>query len=71
MTKPWGDLDHTLTLAPLARDIYLLSSQRAETGAIKAMVNMALLQGRIVPKGIAIPKWNGYASETERHTNAL
>ncbi len=24
-----------------------------------------------VPKDITIPKWNGYASETERHTNAL
>lgn len=47
MTKPWCDLDHTLSLAPLAQDIYLLSSQRAETGVIEAMVNMALQQGRM------------------------
>jgi hypothetical protein len=47
MTKPWGDLDHTLTLAPRAQDIYLLSSQRAETGVIEAMVNTALQQGRM------------------------
>jgi hypothetical protein len=50
MTKPWGDLDHTLTLAPLAQDIYLLSSQRAETGVIEAMVNTALQQGRMADR---------------------
>ncbi|EUB72781.1 MULTISPECIES: tetratricopeptide repeat protein [unclassified Pseudomonas] len=48
MKKPWSDLDHTLTLAPLAEDIYLLSSQRAETGVIEAMVNAALQQDRMV-----------------------
>lgn len=47
MNKPWSDLDHTLALAPLAEDIYLLSSQRAETGVIEAMVNTALQQGRM------------------------
>lgn len=47
MTKPWGDLDHTLTLAPLAQDIYLLSSQRAETGVIETIVNTALQQDRM------------------------
>lgn len=47
MSKPWGDLDHTLTLAPLAQDIYLLCSQRAETGVIEAMTNTALQQGRM------------------------
>lgn len=47
MTKPWGDLDHTLALAPRAQDIYLLSSQRAETGVIEAMVNTALQQDRM------------------------
>ncbi|MDB5995302.1 MAG: hypothetical protein JWP42_2438 [Pseudomonas sp.] len=48
MKKPWSDLDHTLTLAPLAENIYLLSSQRAETGVIEAMVNAALQQDRMV-----------------------
>lgn len=48
MRKPWSDLDHTLALAPLAEDIYLLSSQRAETGVIEAMVNAALQQDRMV-----------------------
>ncbi|WP_211923321.1 hypothetical protein [Duganella radicis] len=47
MSKPWGDLDHALTLAPLAKDIYLLSSQRAETGVIEAMNNTALQQPRM------------------------
>lgn len=47
MNKPWSDLDHTLELAPLAEDIYLLSSQRAETGVIEAMVNAALQQDRM------------------------
>lgn len=47
MTKPWGDLNHTLTLAPRAEHIYLLSSQRAETGVIEAMVNTALKEGRM------------------------
>lgn len=47
MKKAWGDLDHTLALAPLAEDIYLLSSQRAQTGVIEAMVNSALQQDRM------------------------
>ncbi|MBC8879493.1 tetratricopeptide repeat protein [Pseudomonas cerasi] len=47
MKKPWGDLDHTLALAPLAEDIYLLSSQRAEAGVIEAMVNTALQEDRM------------------------
>ncbi|EMO9850648.1 tetratricopeptide repeat protein [Pseudomonas aeruginosa] len=47
MVKPWGDLDHTLSLAPRAKDIYLLSSQRAQTGVIEAMVNTALQQARM------------------------
>lgn len=47
MKKPWHDLDHTLSLAPFAEDIYLMSSQRAETGAIEAMVNSALQQSRM------------------------
>lgn len=47
MAKPWGDLDHALQLAPLAEDIYLLGSQRAETGVIEAMVNTASEQGRM------------------------
>lgn len=50
MTKPWGDLDHTLTLAPHAQDIYLLSSQRAATGVIEAMVNTALQQERMADR---------------------
>jgi len=52
MSKPWGDLDHTLALAPLARDIYLLSSQRAETGVIEAMTSTALQQGRMVGRNL-------------------
>lgn len=52
MTKPWGDLDHTLKLAPLAEDVYLLSSQRAETGVIEKMVNTALKQGRMKGRGL-------------------
>lgn len=47
MSKPWNDLEHTLSLAPLAKDIYLLSSQRAETGVIEAMVNSASQQSRM------------------------
>lgn len=47
MTKPWSDLEHTLALAPSAQDIYLLSSQRAQTGVIEAMVNTALQQARM------------------------
>jgi len=47
MSKPWGDLDHVLDLAPLAQDIYLLSSQRAETGTVERMVNEALRQDRM------------------------
>lgn len=47
MAKPWGDLEHTLSLAPRAQDIYLLSSQRAQTGVIEAMVNTALQQPRM------------------------
>ncbi len=47
MTKPWGDLEHTLQLAPGAEDIYLLSSQRAETGVIEEMVNTAIKQDRM------------------------
>lgn len=47
MKKPWSDLDHALALAPLAEDIYLLSSQRADTGVIEAMVNAALQQHRM------------------------
>lgn len=47
MVKPRGDLDHTLSLAPLAEDIYLLSSQRAETGVIEDMVNTALREDRM------------------------
>lgn len=35
MAKPTGDLDHVLSLAPLAQDIYLLCSQRAATGVIE------------------------------------
>ncbi|WP_257814162.1 hypothetical protein [Burkholderia glumae] len=47
MKKPWSDLDHTIALAPSVKDIYLLSSQRAETGVIEAMVNTALQQDRM------------------------
>lgn len=47
MKKPWGDLDHTLLLAPAAEHIYLLSSQRAETGVIEEMVNTACQQERM------------------------
>ena len=47
MQKPWGDLDHTLSLAPRAKDVYLLSSQRAETGVIEAMVDKALQEDRM------------------------
>ncbi|PWE42707.1 tetratricopeptide repeat protein [Pseudomonas prosekii] len=47
MKKPWSDLKHTLALAPLAVDIYLLSSQRAETGLIEAMANAAHQQAHM------------------------
>lgn len=47
MGKPWGDLAHALCLAPLAQDIYLLSSKRAQTGVIEAMVNTAMQQTRM------------------------
>lgn len=47
MAKPWGDLEHALDLAPRAQDVYLLSSQRAETGKIEGMVNEALGQARM------------------------
>lgn len=47
MRKPWNDLDHTLKLAPHVRDIYLMSSQRAETGRIEEMVNNALQDSRM------------------------
>lgn len=52
MNKPWSDLDHTLALAPLVEDIYLLSSQRAETGVIEAMVNTALQQDRMAGRDL-------------------
>lgn len=52
MKKPWGDLDHTLALAPLAEDIYLLSSQRAETGVIEAMVSTTLQQHRMAGRSL-------------------
>lgn len=52
MKKPWNDLAHTLALAPLAADIYLLSSQRAETGVIEAMVNTALQQGQMTGRSL-------------------
>lgn len=48
MEKAWGDLDHTLALAPHVIDIYLLSSQRAQTGVIEDAVNTALMQDRMV-----------------------
>lgn len=47
MDKAWGDLDHALKLAPHVRDIYLLSSQRAQTGVIEAAVNTALTDSRM------------------------
>jgi tetratricopeptide (TPR) repeat protein len=50
MKKPWDDLNHTLALAPLAEEIYLLSSQRAETGAIEAMVNSASQESRMAER---------------------
>lgn len=52
MKKAWGDLDHTLDLAPLAKEIYLLSSQRAETGVIEGMVNTALKQERMARRSL-------------------
>lgn len=36
MTKPRGDLEHVLQLAPLVEDVYLLCSQRAETSVVEA-----------------------------------
>lgn len=52
MNKAWKDLAHTLDLAPLAKDIYLLSSQRAETGVIEGMVNTALKQERMAMRSL-------------------
>lgn len=46
--KAWGDIEHTLKLAPHVRDIYLLSSQLAQTGVIEDLVNNALKQNRMV-----------------------
>jgi len=48
MDKAWADLDHALELAPHARDIYLLSSQRSLTGVIEEAVNTALTQSRMI-----------------------
>lgn len=42
MRKPMSDLDHVLELAPLAEDIYLLCSQRAQTGAIESFTTEAM-----------------------------
>ena len=39
MAKPSGDLAHALKLAPLVEDIYLLGSQRAQTGVIEAFTS--------------------------------
>lgn len=64
MSKPWGDLDHTLTLAPLAQDIYLLSSQRAETGVIEAMINTALQQGRMAGRRLHLMDSRSIAEAT-------
>ncbi|WP_372353792.1 hypothetical protein ACDH63_07335 [Xanthomonas axonopodis pv. maculifoliigardeniae] len=50
MIKPWGDLEHALVLAPAAKDIYLLSSQRAGTGAIEAMMTKAIQQKRMIER---------------------
>ncbi|WBX88490.1 hypothetical protein [Achromobacter mucicolens] len=50
MLKPWSDLNHTLKLAPHAQDIYLLSSQRAETGRIEEMVNVAQQDKRMAER---------------------
>jgi len=36
MTKPRGDLGHVIELAPLVENVYLLCSQRAETGVVEA-----------------------------------
>lgn len=47
MDKAWGDLDHTLKLAPHVTDIYLLSSQRAQTGVIEEAVNTAMAQSHM------------------------
>lgn len=44
MKKPLSDLTHSLTLAPLAEHIFLLSSQRAKTGAIEDITNTVLKQ---------------------------
>ncbi|KQQ45916.1 hypothetical protein ASF61_19975 [Duganella sp. Leaf126] len=64
MAKPWGDLDHTLTLAPLAQDIYLLSSQRAETGVIEAMTNAALQQQRMAGRRLYLMDSRSIAETT-------
>jgi len=64
MSKPWGDLDHTLKLAPLAQDIYLLSSQRAETGVIEAMTNTALQQGRMAGRRLHLMDSRSIAEAT-------
>jgi tetratricopeptide (TPR) repeat protein len=64
MSKPWGDLAHTLTLAPLAQDIYLLSSQRAETGVIEAMTNIALQQGTMAGRRLHLMDSRSIAEAT-------
>lgn len=61
MTKPWDDLDHALRLAPLAEDIYLLSSQRAQTGSIEDMVNTALAQARMTGRRLHLMDSRGIA----------
>lgn len=52
MKKAWGDLDHTLDLAPAVKHIYLLSSKRAETGVIEVTVNAALKQERMAGRSL-------------------
>ena len=64
MKKPLGDLNHVLQLAPFAEDIYLLCSQRAQTGVIEAFTTktsqradmvarrLHLLDGRMIAETI-------------------
>jgi len=50
MLKPKRDLAHSLTLAPAAEEIFLLCSQRAETGVIERMVSELSIQNGLVGK---------------------
>jgi hypothetical protein len=52
MDKPTGDLEHVHKLHPKAKDIFLLSSQRAPTGKIEAFVEQNKSKPKLRDKNI-------------------